>query len=51
MAAFVLKKSYFEFIGEVKQQISEKAIGTNFAPPYAYILMGEVEIRFLGTKT
>ena len=49
MAVFVLKKCYFEFIGEVKQQISEKAIGTNFAPPHAYILMGEVEIRFLGT--
>ena len=50
MVVFVLKKSYFEFIGEVKQQISETAIGTNFAPPYACILTGEVEIRFLGTQ-
>ena len=34
MAEFVLKNSYFEFNGKVKQQLSGTAIGTNFTPPY-----------------
>ena len=32
MAEFVLKNNYFEFNGQVKQQISGTAIGTKFAP-------------------
>ena len=39
MAEFVLKNSYFEFNGQVKQQISGTAIGTKFAPICACILM------------
>ena len=50
MAKFVLKNSYFEFKGKVKQQISGTAIGTKFAPPYACIFMDEVETSFLETQ-
>ena len=51
MAKFVLQNNYFEFIGETKQQISGTAIGTKFAPPYACILMDQVESEFLKTQT
>ena len=40
MAAFALKDSYFEFNGEVKNQISGTATGTKFAPIYAFIFYG-----------
>ena len=33
MSRFVLEKNYFEFICDVKKQISGTAIGTKFAPP------------------
>ena len=46
MDKFVLKNNYFEFNGIVKQQISGTAIRTKFAPPYACILMEEVETSF-----
>ena len=47
---FVLKNNFFEFDSKVKQQISETAIGTKFAPPYASIFMDKVEIDFLETE-
>ena len=50
MAKFVLQNSYFEFIGETKQQISGTAIGTKFAPPYACIFMDQAESEFLKTQ-
>ena len=50
MAKFVLENNYFEFNGEVKQQISGTAIGTKFAPPYACIFMDQVENEFLETQ-
>ena len=43
----MLQNNYFEFNGEVKQQISGTAIRTKFAPPYACILMNQVEFEFL----
>ena len=46
MDKFFLKNNYFEFNGIVKQQISGTAIRTKFAPPYACILMEEVETSF-----
>ena len=49
MAEFVLKNYYFKFNGQVKQQISGTAIGTNFAPAYACIFMDDVESKFLET--
>ena len=39
MAKFVLKNNFFQFDSKIKQQISGTAIGTKFAPPYAYIFM------------
>ena len=48
---FVLKKNYFEFNGQVKQQISDTAIGTKFAPAYACIFMNDVESTFLETQS
>ena len=50
MAEFVLKNNYFEFNGQVKQQISGTAIGTKFAPAYASIFMDNVEGKFLETQ-
>ena len=46
MAEFVLKNNYFEFDSNVKHQISGKAIGTKFAPPYACIYMDYMENQF-----
>ena len=50
MAKFVPQNNYFESNGETKQQISGTAIGTKFAPPYAYIFMDQVESEFLKTQ-
>ena len=50
MIKFVLKNNFFEFDSKVKQHISETAIGTKFAPPYASIFMDKVEIDFLETQ-
>ena len=47
---FVLQNNYFEFNGEVKQQISGTAIGTKFAPPYACIFMDQDESEFWKTQ-
>ena len=50
MTEFVLKNNYFEFNGKVKTQIWRTAIGTKFAPPYAFIFMDQVETEFLKTQ-
>ena len=50
MADFVLKNNYFEFNGQIKQQISGTAIGTKFAPPYACLFMNKIETAFLETQ-
>ena len=42
MADFVLKNNYFEFNGQIKQQISGTAIGNKFAPPYASLFMDKI---------
>ena len=49
-ADFVLKNNYFEFNGQIKQQISGTAIGTKFAPPYACLFMDKIETAFLETQ-
>ena len=50
LAKFVLQNNYFEFNGEVQQQISGTAIGTKFTPPYACIFMDQIESEFLKTQ-
>ena len=50
MADFVLKNNFFEFNGEIKQQISGTAMGTKFAPTYACIFMDKVETDFLASE-
>ena len=50
LTKFLLQNNYFEFNGEVKQQISETVIRTKFAPPYACIFMDQVECEFLKTQ-
>ena len=47
MADFVLKNNYFEFNGQIKQQISRTAIGTKFAPPYACLFLDNIGTGFL----
>ena len=39
MARFVLKNNFFEFDTRIKQQISETAIGTKFAPPWMPVFL------------
>ena len=51
IAEFVLKNNYFEFKGQVKQQISGTAIGTKLAPTYACIFMDDAESKFLETQS
>ena len=51
MAEFVLKNSYFQFNGQVKQQMSGIAIGTKFAPTYACIFVDDIERKFLKTQS
>ena len=48
MAEYVLKNIFFELDGEVKQQKSGTAIGTNFKPPC--IFMDEVETGFFKSE-
>ena len=50
MAEFVLKNSFFEFNGLVKEQISGTAIGTKCAPSYACIFMDEFETKFIESQ-
>ena len=47
MAVFVLKNIFFEFNGQIKQQISGTAIGTKCAPRYACIYMDKMEGEFV----
>ena len=50
VADFVLKNNYFEFNGQIKQQISGTATGIKFTPPYACLFMSKIEAAFLETK-
>ena len=50
MAGFSFKNNYFQFSDKVYQQISGTAISTKFAPPYACIVMNQVESKFLQTQ-
>ena len=56
MLEFILKNNYFEFNGNVKQQLSSAAkrnktcIGTKRAPPYACIFIVKVETDFLESQ-
>ena len=47
MTEFVLKKNFFEFNGQVKQQIAGTAIGTKCTPTHACIYMDKMEGEFL----
>ena len=42
-----MKNNYFEFGSKVKKQISGTAVGTKFAPPFAFIFMDKAEREFL----
>ena len=50
MVELVLKKNYFEFNGQVKQQTSGKATGTKFAHAYDDFIDG-IEKKFLETQS
>ena len=50
MADFVWKNNFFEFNGQIKQQISATTIGTKFAPLYACLFMDKIEMAFLETQ-
>ena len=50
MTDFVLKNNFFKFNSEVKRQKSGTTAGTKFAPPYACIVMDEVEIELLKSQ-
>ena len=50
MTEFVLKSNFFEFHGNIKQQISGTSIGTKCAPTYACIFMDELEWDFFKTQ-
>ena len=50
MAYFVLRNNYFDFNGQIKQQISTTSIGTKFAPPYACLFIDKIETAFLETQ-
>ena len=46
-----VKEQLFEFNRNVKQQLSGTAIGTKYAPPYAWIFMDKVKQVFLKLKS
>ena len=46
-----VKEQLFEFNRNVKQQLSGTAIGTKYAPPYAWIFMDKVKQIFLKLKS
>ena len=50
MADFVLKNNYFEFNGQIKQQIPGTAIGSKFSPPYPCLFKDKIETNFLETQ-
>ena len=47
MTITVLKSNFLEFDTNISEQISGTAIRKNFAPPYAYIFMEQLETKFL----
>ena len=47
MADFVLKNNFFQFNGQIKQQILGTAIGTTCARTYACIYMDKMDGDFL----
>ena len=47
MTEFELKNNFFEFNGQINQQISGTPIGTKCAPTYACIYMDKIEGEFL----
>ena len=49
LAKLVLENSYFEFEDTVFRQKLGSAIGTKFAPGFAYIFMGALQKRFLNS--
>ena len=50
MTRFVLENNYFEFNSDVIKLTSETAIGTKFAPPYAYIFVDELKTKSLQSQ-
>ena len=50
MADFVLKNNYFEFNGQIKEQIPGTAIGSKFSPPYPCLFKDKIETNFLETQ-
>ena len=50
MVNFVLKNNYFKFNGQIKQQVSDTAIVSKFAPPYARLFMDKIETAFLESQ-
>lgn len=50
MAEFFLSNNYFKFNVRIPQQISRTSLDATFAPPYACIVMNEVENEFLANQ-
>ena len=50
LAEIVLKNNIFQFDEETFKQVRGTAIGTNFAPPYAILLMVDLEEKFLNAS-
>ena len=50
MAEFVLKSNFFEFNGNIKQEISGTAIGTKCSPTCACTFIDKLELSFLQTQ-
>ena len=50
MTEFVFRNNFFEFSGNIKQQISGTAIAAMCAPAYSCIFMDELERGFLQTQ-
>ena len=46
MADFVLQNNCFEFNGQIKQQISDTAMGAKFAPRYACLFRDKIKTAF-----
>ena len=44
MVDFVLKNNFFEFNGQIKQQIPGAVIGTQFAPPCVCLLIEKIAL-------
>ena len=50
MTDFLLENNYSEFDSCIKEQIFGTAIGTKYAPSYAFIFMDKVESAFLESE-